>query len=42
MWKYFTANNTRSYLDALDKRLKIIMKKYIAQLKWLQKRLANA
>ena len=42
-WKYFTANNTRFYLDALDKLVKnyndkndqiiIIMIKYTAQLK---------
>ena len=34
MWKYFTANNTRFYLDALDQMVKKnIMKKYTAQLK---------
>ena len=33
MWKYFTANNTRFYLDVLDQMVKIIMKKYTAQLK---------
>ena len=33
MRKYFTANNTRFYLDHLDKWLKILMKKYTAQLK---------
>ena len=32
MWKYFTVNNTRFYLDALDQMVKIIMQKYTAQL----------
>ena len=41
MWKYFTANNTRFYLDALYQMVKIIMIKYTAQLKWHQKRLAK-
>ena len=33
IWKYFTANNTRFHLDALDQMVKIIMIKYTAQLK---------
>ena len=41
MWKYFTVNNTRFDLDALDQMFKIIKKKYISKLKWLQKRLAK-
>ena len=33
MWKYFTANNTRFYLDALDQMVKNYNIKYTAQLK---------
>ena len=33
MWKYFKANNTRFYLDALDQMVKNYNEKYTAQLK---------
>ena len=41
MWKYFTANNTRSYLDALDQMVKTYNEKVHSTIKTVLKRLAK-
>ena len=41
MWKYFTANNTRFYLDALDQLVKNYNDKVHSTIKMTPKKLAK-
>ena len=41
MWKYFTANNTRSYLDALDQMVKTYNEKVHSTIKTVPKEVSK-